>query len=106
MKKSEVLAFLEKGGIYMIGEYRSSKVDEVKYRDKVTGKGAKFASHLHVVETGDTTVTVQDRVEEGVDVATLKPLFAKGTKVLVRVDSLERVQGFHRATGAMSPIEA
>lgn len=106
MKKTEVLPLLEKGGIYMMGEFRSSKVEVVNYRDKVTGRAAKFASHLHVVETGDTTITIQDRIEDGVDAEKLKAPYSKGQKVLVHVDTLERVQGFLRATGSMSPIEA
>lgn len=105
MKETEILPALKKGGIFMIGEYRSAKAETVNYRDKVSGKAAKFASHLHVVETGDDSVTFQERVEEGVDTSTLKPRFAKGQKVLVRVETLERVQGFLRATGSMSPVE-
>ena len=106
MKNSEILAQFTRGGIYMLGEYRGAKAETVNYRDKVSGKPAKFSSHLHVVESGDETITFQDRVEEGVDTATLKPKFAKGTKIFVRVESVEKVQGFLRATGTMFAVEA
>lgn len=106
MKNSEIIGALNRGGIYLVGEYRGAKAETVNYRDKVTGKAAKFSSHLHVVESGDETITFQDRVEEGVDTTTLKPKFPKGTKILVRVESLEKVQGFLRATGTMFPVEA
>ncbi len=95
-----------KGGIYMVGEYRVTKADTVNYRDKVTGKAAKFSSVIHVVETGDTVVHVQARLGDDEDPTKVKAPFPKGQKVLLQVETIERVQGFLRATGTFSPVES
>ena len=105
MKRSEIAAQLEKGGAFILGEYRVTKGDVVNYRDKATGKAASFSQRIHVVESGETVVHVQARVEDGVDPRKLPAPFSKGQKVLLAVETLERVQGFLRATGNLLPIE-
>jgi len=94
------------GGFYALGEYRGTKAETVNYRDKQTGNRASFSSINHVVETGDQTVTVQERLPDGADIKAVKPPFKKGQKVLVQVESIERVSGFIRATGTMTPVDA
>ena len=83
MKRSEIAAQLEKGGAFILGEYRVTKGDVVNYRDKATGKAASFSQRIHVVESGETVVHVQDRVEDGVDPRKLPAPFSKGQTAIV-----------------------
>jgi len=105
VKIEQVQKLMQGGGVFAIGEFRKSKLENVKYRDKQTGKMAEFNSHVHTIETGEDTIFVQDRIEDGTDPHTLKPPFPKGVKVIVGITTLERVQGFLRATGTMSAID-
>jgi len=105
MNASETLKLLERGGIYCLGEYRGGKAETVNYRDKLTGKSAAFSSIAHHIESGNDMLVVQERVPEGSDTSKFTPPYKKATRILVKVETLERIQGFLRATGSMSPVE-
>ncbi|MBI5769104.1 MAG: hypothetical protein HZA93_15025 [Verrucomicrobia bacterium] len=105
MKVTEITGLMERGGVYMLGEYRASKPETIKYRDKVTGKPAEFSVIKHVVETGNDQVTVQER-STAEAVAQFRQPFKKGAKVLLQCESFERVEGFLRATGNLFAVEA
>jgi len=106
MNEKEIVARRKKGGIWMLGEYRGGKAETVTYRDKVTGKAAQFSSIVHTIENGDTgAIALQERVSDGADISKFQVPFKKGQALIVQVDTIEKVQGFLRATGNMFLVE-
>lgn len=105
MTKEQLVKKLEAGGIFMVGEYRLGKPDLITYRDKLTGKGASFKQVVHSVEAGDVVVAIQERLPDETDLETGVVLPAKkGERVVVELETLERIQGFHRARGGISKL--
>lgn len=50
-------------------------------------------------------VAIQERLDDSVDLETgIKLPAKKGERVLVELETLERVQGFYRARGAIVPL--
>jgi len=105
MKANEILVHLQKGGMFSLGEYRGGKAETITYRDKLTGKTAAFSQIGHNLESGNDMFVLQERMPDGADVSKFVPPFKKGDKVFVKLETVERVQGFLRATGTMSLIE-
>lgn len=98
---------LNDGGIFLVGEYRVGKPDLITYRDKLSGKSASFKQVVHSVEAGQMVVAIQERLDDSVSLETGVNLPAKkGEKVVVELESLERIQGFFRARGAIIPLTA
>lgn len=105
MNKEQLAKKIEAGGIFMVGEYRVGKPDLITYRDKLSGKNASFKQIVHSVEAGDVVVAVQERLDDSVNLEAGVQLPAKkGERVLVELESLERVQGFHRARGGIHKL--
>jgi len=105
MTKEQLQKRIEAGGIFCIGEYRLGKPDLITYRDKLTGKATSFKQVVHSVEAGDIVIAVQERLSDDVSLETGVVLPAKkGQKVLVELETLERIQGFHRARGGIHPL--
>jgi len=105
MKKVEILPALEKGGMFCLGEYRGGKAETINYRDKLTGKAASFSQIGHNLESGNDMFVLQERMPEGADIRAFIPPFKKGDRIFVKLETVERVQGFLRATGTMFPVE-
>jgi len=96
---------LAEGGIFLVGEYRLGKPDLITYRDKLSGKSASFKQVVHSVEAGQIVVAIQQRLDDSIDLETGVVLPAKkGDKVMVELETLERIQGFYRARGDIVPI--
>lgn len=105
MDKTQLLKRIEKGGIFMVGEYRLGKPDLITYRDKLSGKAASFKQVVHSIEAGDVVVAIQERLDDDVNLETGVILPAKkGEMVVVELETLERIQGFHRARGQVSKL--
>jgi len=93
------------GGIFCVGEYRLGKPDLITYRDKLSGKSASFKQVVHSVEAGDIVIAVQERLADDVNLEGGVVLPAKkGQRVLVELETLERVQGFYRARGGIHEL--
>jgi len=105
MNNDQLKKKLADGGIFLVGEYRVGKPDLISYRDKLSGKAASFKQVVHSVEAGQTVVAIQERLTDDTDLETGVKLPAKkGERVLVELETLERVQGFYRARGAIVPL--
>jgi hypothetical protein len=96
-----VVKKLEAGGFYALAEYRGGKPDTVRYRDGKTGAAAQFSQIVHNLESGPMAFVLQERLPDGANLEAIAMPFPKGTQVLVRIESIERIQGFLRAQGAM-----
>jgi len=105
MTNEQLQKKLADGGIFLVGEYRVGKPDLISYRDKLSGKTASFKQVVHSVEAGQMVVAIQERLEDSTDLETGVKLPAKkGDRVLVELETLERIQGFYRARGAIVPL--
>jgi len=105
MTKEQLAKKIEAGGIFCVGEYRLGKPDLITYRDKLSGKNASFKQVVHSVEAGDIVIAVQERLGDDVSLETGVILPAKkGERVLVELETLERVQGFYRARGGIHKL--
>jgi len=105
INKENLVKKIEAGGIFCVGEYRMGKPDLITYRDKLSGKSASFKQVVHSVEAGDITIAVQERLPDDVNIESGVTLPAKkGERVLVELETLERVQGFYRARGGIHKI--
>jgi len=105
INKEQLQKRIEAGGIFCVGEYRLGKPDLITYRDKLTQKTASFKQVVHSVEAGDIVIAVQERLSDDVNLEQGVQLPAKkGERVLVELETLERVQGFYRARGGIHKI--
>lgn len=105
MKESEVarLALLSP---VVVCEYRSTRAQEIKYRDKVTGKQQVMPLCEHGIEIGETQVRVSERLPDGADIALIKPPFKKGQRCILAVESWSVEKGQTRASGKLYSVEA
>jgi len=105
LSKEQLTKKIEAGGIFCIGEYRLGKPDLITYRDKLSGKSASFKQVVHSVEAGDIVIAVQERLGDDINLESGVVLPAKkGERVLVELETLERVQGFYRARGGIHQL--
>jgi len=92
------------GGIYGFGEYRSSKIDHVRWTDKSTGRALEADMLKHTVEFGNDSVLVGERTAENFVPSEYVPPCKKGEKVLVKFLSLESTRGQLSGTGVLTPV--
>jgi len=104
MKLSEAVAKWQAGDRLLFGEYRASKAEVIKYRDKTSHQMTEMKMLRHTVEIGSDSVQVNERVDDNFDVAGYKPPFTKGQKVVVFVDSLLIEKGVPNARGKLEAI--
>lgn len=107
MKMEQVIAEVRAGRLLVVGEYRSFKPDAVRMRDKATGAMVSKPKVLHALEFGDVQVTISEWLPDGVSIIDVKPPFAKGDKVVVRMKTLEPVNfgASYTMTGTLEPLE-
>jgi hypothetical protein len=93
-------------------EYRSSKAEVIKWRDKESRRVLTAAVLRHTVETDSGAIVVNERLsaEFPDEVAQAqfceyyKSVFVKGSKVLLHLKSLSTVKGIVMADGALEAI--
>lgn len=98
LTKDTLVKQLMTGAPLMVVEYRGTKIDEVRYVDKATGKPDHFVKVEHAVEStadGQTEAfTVEERQPK--DVVTKDQVrvgLTKGQTVVLRLASLRREKG-------------
>jgi len=109
MKESEIAAAVIRGEHLVVGEFRSGKVEVIKYRDKTTRAAMEFSAIRYNVEFAGEAVKVTERVPEGTQVtpeyiAAWKPPFPKGTAVVLRVVTWVTAKGDTSASGKLESI--
>lgn len=107
MKTSDVQKAVLAGQLIVVAEYRSFKPDAVRMRDKQTGAVTSKPKVLHSLEFGDVQCTLSEWLPDGVDMASAKQPFPKGSKVVLRLKTLEQVNfgSSYVAQGTMEPLE-
>jgi hypothetical protein len=104
MKIDEAIKRWQSGERLLFGEYRASKAEVIKYRDKTTRAITSMSVLRHTVEVGPDSVVVNERVEDDFDAEHYKSPFAKGQKVIVHLDSLVIEKGIPQARGKITAI--
>jgi hypothetical protein len=88
-----------------IGEYRMSKAETIQWRDKTNGQVKSAAMLRHVVEVGQASVTVNERVPDDVKAENINVPFHKGQRVLIEVSDLHTEKGAVSCRGVLHPVE-
>jgi len=89
----------------LVGDYRLGKAEAITYRDK-SGKTANAVVLRHTLECGNDVIAVSVFADDSVKAETWKPPFAKGTKVVVRLESLVIDKGTITVRGDIQPLES
>jgi len=105
MKSNELVVRVQSGECIMVGEYRHTKVEEINWRDKQTGRAMSGIVARHTVEFGQESVTVNERVPDGAKISDVKLPFSKGQTVALLVTEFSRAKGIASARGLLEPFE-
>jgi len=105
MKKDKLIEKILAGGIFAVGEFRTSKAEKVDYKDKVTGKSASFSYLLHGIETGNEVFNLRERLPDGAKVDGYVAPFKKGQMVVVAVTGMQRKAGLLTGEGEVQILE-
>lgn len=106
LSEKDAIALFLAGKPVAMGEYRSSEAETIQYRDRETGRAASFPQLRHIVELGNKSVVVSERVGDGFNSAEYKSPFRKGQRVVVEITSLEVQRGMISVRGMLLPISA
>lgn len=103
----QAVSEFKSGKLCAIAEYRSSKADRIKWRDKETQRVMTGVTLTHAVEFNGTTAMVNERVDEGTfdERAYVSP-YVRGSSVLVNIDLVTKTKGITTIYGTLDPIEA
>jgi len=89
MTRKEAIDRFMAGEPLRIGEYRGGEAQPIKWMDRESGKRLESVVVRHYVEFGGKAVLLQgERTPEGYKVSDFKPLFKKGTAIVVHVESM------------------
>lgn len=106
MKQSEIVAAVLAGRVLAVVEYRGAIGDDLEWRDKRSGAQMKAVIAKHSVEFADgRQLVVSEGMPEGTKSADVKSTFKKGQRVVLEIETIERVSGFLRARGIFEPLD-
>lgn len=92
------------GKLCALVEYRSSKAEPIRWRDKDTHMTMNAVTLTHSVETETQTIMVSERVDDNFDWKDYKAPFTKGQKAIVFFDSVGRNKGVTTLYGKLEPV--
>jgi len=106
MTQKEFIEAALAGKPIIIVEYRSFKLETIKFRDKssVTGQMIEKDTVAHACEAGDMQMRITEWLPDGADVKNLKAPFAKGQKCAFLIKGMQQDKGFFRAQGELVPV--
>jgi len=94
MTTAEVMKLVEAGHAMMICEYRTTKIDHIKWTDKATGRKMEAALCRHTVENCEGSIVVGERIPDGTtDFKPYMERFKKGQRVAIQVGGLTVEKG-------------
>jgi len=108
MKKSEVLANLDKGHPVVLGQFLISKAERINYRDKVTKAPASMDKLTHTILTTLGVMFVEEdtrKLAAGFDPEKYVSPFKPNQPVAVLLSSMQSASGVITLRGAMHPVE-
>jgi hypothetical protein len=104
MELEQAITLFKTGQFVAIGEYRMSKAEIIKWRDKTNGKEMEAPILRHVVEFGDKSVAVNERVASNTKLDDIKVPFVKGDAVIMHVEELTAQKGLVSCRGRLEAI--
>jgi len=104
MTELDLVNRVREGEALMVGEYRMSKAEILKWRDKITGKPQEAPILRHTVEFGKSSVSVNERVADGTRLEDIHVTFNKGDAVVLHVDELTRAKGLVSCRGRLEKL--
>lgn len=105
MKKSEFLKNVLEGKPMILVEYRASRAEHIKWRDKETKMMVEGTTLSHTVENATDSIRISDRLAEGVKPEDYKSPYSKGDKVILQIRGLQVQKGVTTAVGDLLPFE-
>jgi len=106
MKESDLLKNVLAGRPVVVVEYRSFKLDQLRFADKRQG-GSMVTKPIvkHGIELRDTQASITEWLPDGFEVKQAKPTFKKGDRCVLTIQGIETVQGFASIKGVLEPLE-
>lgn len=104
MTQKQMLELVLAGRPVLVGTYLSGRVEEIKIRDKTTGKMRSGYVTRETIITKDDAIVVGRFLNDDENVKDFKPSGRGGEKVCVLVTKQESVQGFKLFAGAVEPL--
>jgi len=105
MTKEKAIESFLAGDPLMCVEYRGSKAEVIKWRDKETRRPMEGTALRHTVENNAGSIAVNERTDENFNVANYHSPFTKGQKVLLRVTGLQVQRGSMTCSGTLEVLE-
>jgi len=104
MTKAEFVKSVESGATMVACEYRSSRVDSIQWRDKVTGKALQANILRHTVEVGTTSVAVSERMPDDWDGKTFNAPVSKGERAVLEFSDWRTEKGVTQIRGKLHKL--
>lgn len=93
------------GEPFLVVEYRSSAVEKINYRDKVTRMAMSMVSVTHACEFGSRPITIREKVADDFDPRNFVAPFTRGQMCVWKVESMLREKGLYRGEGTLEILE-
>lgn len=104
LTRAQAVEMWRQGKTIFFGEYRSSETETITWRDRQSGKTLTAPVLRHVVEFGNKSVVVSERVPDTFNPAEYSAPAKKGQPVVVDVASMETERGMISVRGALIPV--
>ena len=105
MNQAQATELFLNGHLLAIGEYRMTKTETIKWLDKTNGKPLSAPVCRHTVEFGDLSMTISERVPDGVPIEAIKVPWVKGERVLVRLSEYSNARGVVSGRGTLEKLD-
>lgn len=104
MTLEQAISEFKRGKFVVVAEYRSSKAENIKWRDQQSGRMLSGVTLTHVLECDGATIMVGERVPDDFDPKEYQPPFSKGQAVLLRLERLYTEKGVQKANGKLEAL--
>lgn len=106
MNKQQIADAILAGKPVVVVEYRSFKIDEIRYNDKKTGARVKRDIVKHGLELAGKPCVLTEWLPDGTNLEIIKPQFRKGENCVLEIEELAGDRDTLTARGSLAPYEA
>lgn len=106
MNKATATAKILAGERIFVCEYRSSKCENITWRDKDTGRSQSAHIVRHTLESGPDSLILNERTGDNFDASKWAAPAKKGQTVVVHVTELKTERGMLSARGTLEVLES
>jgi hypothetical protein len=105
MKLNDVVKMFDAGQPVLVVEYRSSKAERIRWRDKESHNTLEAPILRHSCEAADgTPYVVNERVPDTFKETEFKSLFKRGDKVVLKFTAMNVERGIQHFQGALESL--